>query len=95
MEVRCPKCGVAMGVGFRGHKNPAWNLTEREADCADLAMRGFSNARIAQRLGITEQVVKNYLAAVYTQIGVRNRAELVIVGLLGRDGLKQLQEEVK
>ena len=92
MEVRCPKCAAVMSVGIR-RKGAAMDLTKSEVNCADLAIRGFSNARIAQRLGVSEQAVKNCLVAVYAQYGVRNRAELVIVGLLGRDAVRQLQQE--
>lgn len=42
-------------------------------------MAAASNKAIAERLGITEQSVKNRLTNVYKKLGVGNRVELVLV----------------
>jgi DNA-binding CsgD family transcriptional regulator len=73
------------GITFKGR----FGLTEREADCADLAIRGARSTEIAQRMGYANaQVVRNTMTRIFDRIGVRNRTELLIVGVFGRRGLE-------
>jgi DNA-binding CsgD family transcriptional regulator len=67
-----PPAGDAYEVHAR-----RWNLTNREADIAALAVKGWKNRRIAKELGISEQTVKNHLRTVYKKCGVSTRVELV------------------
>jgi DNA-binding CsgD family transcriptional regulator len=43
-----------------------------------LIVQGCKNKEIAQRLGTTEQVIKNYLRSVYDKTGVSDRLELAL-----------------
>ena len=54
---------------------PAWlrELTPREKDILVLAMKGFSNEEIAERIFLGLQTVKNYLSTIYAKLGVQNR----------------------
>lgn len=54
---------------------PLWlrELTPRERDILILAMKGFSNEEIAQRVFLGLQTVKNYLSSIYAKLGVQNR----------------------
>lgn len=60
-------------------------LTGRQKDIIDLIKRGATNQQIAQRLGISEQTVKNALQRLYPYIGAVDRANAVYVCL--REGL--------
>jgi DNA-binding NarL/FixJ family response regulator len=51
------------------------NLTERELQVLRLLAAGTSNARIAAKLGVTEQTVKFHLSNTYRKLGVANRTE--------------------
>jgi two-component system nitrate/nitrite response regulator NarL len=53
-------------------------LTPREREIVEAMMTAASNKAIGDRLGITEQSVKNRLTALYRKLGVSNRLELVI-----------------
>jgi DNA-binding NarL/FixJ family response regulator len=53
-------------------------LSPRELRIVALIVQGFKNKEIADQLGTTEQVVKNYLRAVYDKIGVSDRLELAL-----------------
>jgi DNA-binding NarL/FixJ family response regulator len=53
-------------------------LTPREMQIVGLIVQGCKNKEIAQRLGVTEQVVKNYLRSVYDKSGVSDRLELAL-----------------
>jgi DNA-binding NarL/FixJ family response regulator len=53
-------------------------MTKREADVARLAAEALSNREIAQKLGLTEHTVKNYLFRIFDKLGVSNRVELVL-----------------
>lgn len=53
-------------------------LTPREMQIVSLIVLGCKNKEIATRLGVTEQVVKNYLRTVYDKTGVSDRLELAL-----------------
>ncbi len=53
-------------------------LTPREMQIVSLIVLGSKNKEIAARLGVTEQVVKNYLRSVFDKTGVSDRLELAL-----------------
>jgi len=53
-------------------------LTAKELKIVALIVQGYKNKDIADRLGTTEQVIKNYLRNVYDKIGVSDRLELAL-----------------
>jgi DNA-binding NarL/FixJ family response regulator len=53
-------------------------LTPKELRIVALVVQGYKNKDIAQELGTTEQVIKNYLRNVYDKIGVSDRLELAL-----------------
>jgi two-component system nitrate/nitrite response regulator NarL len=56
-------------------------LTKREEDVVRLVVEGFSNREAAQKLGITEHTVSNYLFKIYEKLGISSRVELVLYAL--------------
>jgi len=59
-------------------------LTPKEALIVSCVTQGMKNKEIAQRVGTTEQVVKNYLRKVYDKLGVADRLELALYCLNSR-----------
>lgn len=59
-------------------QQPAWvrQLTKREAQIAQLAIRGKSNLEIAKYNGVSIRTVEGHLYQVYSKLQVRNRQEL-------------------
>jgi len=53
-------------------------ITARELEAIELVVSGLSNREIAQRLGLSEQTVKNRTARIMDKLEVRNRVELVL-----------------
>jgi DNA-binding NarL/FixJ family response regulator len=53
-------------------------LTPKEMQIVALIVQGCKNKDIAQQLGTKEQVIKNYLRAIYDKIGVSDRLELAL-----------------
>jgi DNA-binding NarL/FixJ family response regulator len=53
------------------------SLTEREMAVLAALSEGLTNARIAKRLGITENTVKFHLQNLYLKLGARTRTEAV------------------
>jgi DNA-binding NarL/FixJ family response regulator len=53
-------------------------LTAKELRIVALIVQGYKNKEIANQLGTTEQVIKNYLRNVYDKIGVSDRLELAL-----------------
>lgn len=54
-------------------------LTPRELQVADCAVQGQSNKQIADRLGLSEHTIKNYLFRIFEKLGVSNRFELLFL----------------
>jgi DNA-binding NarL/FixJ family response regulator len=59
-------------------------LTPKEALIVSCVTQGMKNKEIAQKVGTTEQVVKNYLRKVYDKLGVADRLELALYCLHNR-----------
>src|SRR5580698_8899608 len=57
---------------------PQVQLTPKEAIIVSCVTQGMKNKEIANRVGTTEQVVKNYLRKVYDKLGVADRLELAL-----------------
>jgi DNA-binding NarL/FixJ family response regulator len=57
---------------------PRDRLTSRELEVATLVWKGLTNREIAQLIGTTEQVVKNYLRTTFDKLGVWSRLELAM-----------------
>jgi DNA-binding NarL/FixJ family response regulator len=57
--------------------NRRWRLTARQAQVLDLVVRGFTNALIADELGIGEGTVEFHLSAIFDKAGVESRAMLI------------------
>jgi len=51
------------------------SLTRRESEVLRLVAEGYSNARLAKMLWVTEQTVKFHLSNIYRKLDVRNRTE--------------------
>jgi two-component system, NarL family, nitrate/nitrite response regulator NarL len=57
---------------------PKVQLTPKETLIVSCVTQGMKNKEIANRVGTTEQVVKNYLRKVYDKLGVADRLELAL-----------------
>jgi DNA-binding NarL/FixJ family response regulator len=53
-------------------------LSRREQEVVRCVAEGLSNREIAQRLGLTEHTVKNYLFRIFDKLGVSRRVEVVL-----------------
>ena len=56
-------------------------LTKREDEVVNLEVDGLSNCETAQKLGLTEHTVSNYLFRIYEKLGISTRVELVLYAL--------------
>jgi DNA-binding NarL/FixJ family response regulator len=74
--------------------NAARRLTQRELQIIGLVSEGRKNRQIADHLGTKEQVVKNYLRAIYGKTGVSDRLELALFTLHHRV-LAELVEQAR
>lgn len=57
---------------------PRDRLTAKEIKVATLVWEGLTNREIADVIGTTEQVVKNYLRNTFDKLGVWSRLELAL-----------------
>ena len=51
---------------------------EREHRVIQLVAEGLKNKEVADAIGTTEHVVKNYLRVIYDKLGLWNRVELAL-----------------
>lgn len=51
---------------------------EREYRIIELVAEGLKNKEVADAIGTTEHVVKNYLRVIYDKLGLWNRVELAL-----------------
>ena len=90
----CPHCGAIFevqtihqpstsGVRIAGALD-RFKLTPRLMRMGYLVLDGLSNQQIADEMGTTVQVIKNYSTRLYDAVGCGSRAEFVSMVLLGR-----------
>jgi len=56
-------------------------LSKREMDVVRCLAEGLTNREIAERLGLSQHTIKNYLFRVFDKLGVSNRLELLFLTL--------------
>ena len=56
-------------------------LTKREAEVVSCLAEGMTNREIAERIGLSQHTVKNYLFKIFDKLGVSNRVELLSMTL--------------
>lgn len=54
------------------------SLTPLERRVVVLVCAGLANVVIAERIGTTEQVVKNYLCSIFAKAGTHTRTEFIL-----------------
>jgi DNA-binding NarL/FixJ family response regulator len=59
------------------HAQGMGQLSKRELEIVDSVAQGWSNRKIADRLGLSQHTVKNYLFKVFEKLGVSSRVELL------------------
>jgi DNA-binding NarL/FixJ family response regulator len=64
----------AIASGRYGTRVPS----EREQRVIELVSEGLKNREVAEAIGTTEHVVKNYLRVIYDKLGLWNRVELAL-----------------
>jgi DNA-binding NarL/FixJ family response regulator len=72
---------VVQNLARHSYKLPkprARTLNERENRIIELVAAGLTNYEIAQEIGRTFHMVKNYLCVIYDKLGVWNRVELAL-----------------
>ena len=61
-------------IGRYGTRVPS----DREQRVIELVAAGLKNREVAEEIGTTEHVVKNYLRVIYDKLGLWNRVELAL-----------------
>jgi DNA-binding NarL/FixJ family response regulator len=67
-------------LGERLPRPEAPSLTPREAEILGYLADGWSNAEIADRLGLRERTIKFHIGSLYAKLGVTRRTEAIREG---------------
>ena len=70
-------CGPGAGA-HAGDEARVAELTEREHDVLRHMARGATNAEIAAALIVGEATVKSHVGAIFSKLGVRDRAAAIV-----------------
>ncbi|UIJ70479.1 response regulator transcription factor [Aurantimonas sp. HBX-1] len=70
-------------------------LTPRQRDVLELLVKGWSNKEVARMLDLGEGTVKIHLAALFRNLGVRNRAAAAVLGARLLAAEKDREADVK
>ena len=54
------------------------DLNKTELKVVELVVQGLKNSEVAEIIGTTEMVIKNYLRVIYDKLGLWNRVELAL-----------------
>lgn len=60
-------------------KNPLEELTPREEQILNLVALGWSNKKVADKLGLGEKTIKHYMTGIMKKLNVGNRVEAALV----------------
>jgi DNA-binding NarL/FixJ family response regulator len=52
-------------------------LSKREKEVFTLLAMGYDNEKIAEKLFVSVQTIKNYISMIYSKLGVKNRFEII------------------
>jgi pimeloyl-ACP methyl ester carboxylesterase/DNA-binding CsgD family transcriptional regulator len=67
------------GLPTTGGEDPAFaRLTSREREVLVLITEGLANARIGERLAISEKTVRNHISNLFDKLGVWTRAQAIV-----------------
>lgn len=66
------------GNGFPNDLYGSRTPSQLEQRVIELVAQGLKNREVAEAIGTTESVIKNYLRTIYDKIGVWNRVELAL-----------------
>ena len=58
--------------------NASGTPNHREQRVIELVAQGLKNREVADEIGTTEHVIKNYLRTIYDKLGLWNRVELAL-----------------
>ncbi|MBN8210461.1 AAA family ATPase [Bacillus sp. NTK071] len=72
----------AIGVNLTETPLDHYGFTPREKEVVTLVIQGYSNAKLADELSLSEVTIKKHLSRIYEKTGVKNRTQLtrVIIG---------------
>jgi DNA-binding NarL/FixJ family response regulator len=60
------------------NRKAPYALAQRETEIANLVADGMTNQEIAQKLGVAEHTISNYLSRIYDKLGISTRVELAL-----------------
>jgi DNA-binding NarL/FixJ family response regulator len=67
-----------------------YNITKREYEVLIMAVRGYSNPKIARELFISTSTVKAHLESIYTKLKVHNKIQASVKAVF--DGLVKKED---
>ena len=80
-EIAFAEEAMKLATEARGPRSDRYRLTPRQVQIVNAVASGSTNRDIAQRLGISEDTVKQHLTAIFDKCGVSSRLELALLAV--------------
>jgi DNA-binding CsgD family transcriptional regulator len=88
--VRRRRPAAGQRIVLLGHRYPQTYLTEREAHCALLLLRGCTAREAAKQMSLSSRTVEYYISNIKSKLGLRKKSG-VVAALLDSDFIMNLR----
>ena len=80
------RMSVAQRLKEQARRDPLERLSPQEQRVLGLIAEGLTNREIAERAGLSERTIRNYVSAILTKLGMRHRTQAAVYAVRRASG---------